>query len=188
MGDQLLAAQNRVWIEPARAEQLPIVLAIYVEAARWLWDRGIHQWNPEEFSSEEFMPLATAGAIWLAWGRDPAGAVERNRTIRASDALATITLTWSDPEVWGPDDGAAGYIHKLAVRRANAGQGIAHQLLRHAEAIIAARGRRYARLDCWAKNDALLRFYTTQGYQLRDMIAEQSWEVARFERQVDAAP
>ncbi len=188
MQDQLLAARNHVWIEPASEEQLPIVLEIYVEVARWLWDRGIHQWNPEEFTTEEFMPLATAGAIWLAWGREPAGAGERTRSIQASDALATITLTWSDQAIWGPDDGDAGYIHKLAVRRAYAGKGLASRLLRHAEALIAARGRRCARLDCWAKNDALLRFYVAQGYQLRDRVAEESWEVARFERQVDPAP
>lgn len=154
----------------AQPADLPVVLEILREAATWLWDRAIPQWPPEEFTAGAFAPLVTQGAIALAW--------------RAGQAVGTVTLVWSDPEIWGPDDGKAGYVHKLAVKRLAAGQGVSHALLAWADARITAAGRRYARLDCWAGNEVLRRFYTQAGYTERGFTAEATWQCALLEKPV----
>jgi hypothetical protein len=45
----------------------------------------------------------------------PAGLVPLARL--AGRPVATFVLRWSDERVWGPDDGQAGYLHRLGTRR-----------------------------------------------------------------------
>jgi GNAT superfamily N-acetyltransferase len=40
-----------------------------------------------------------------------------------------FVLRWSDERVWGPDDGQAGYLHRLATHPEVAGRGIGAQLI-----------------------------------------------------------
>jgi GNAT superfamily N-acetyltransferase len=163
-------AGDSVAVVQATLAEVDDVFSILNEAAQWLWDRGIPQWQPGSIKREKYVQLAESGALWLA---------RQN-----SEIVGTVTLLWSDPEIWGPDDGKAGYIHKLAVKRAVAGQGVSTLLLRTIESQIRAAHRSLARLDCWAGNNMLRRFYSNQGYTLLDAFVEETWEVARFEKHV----
>jgi GNAT superfamily N-acetyltransferase len=164
-------------IRPALPDELPHILALYEETARWLWDRGIYQWEPGTFNATDFAPLIARGQLHLA--------------TRDADIAGTVTLTWADPDLWGPDDGEAGYVHKLAVRRAYAGQGVSLRLLDFAAQQAAHAGKRHLRHDCWAGNVALRAFYTNAGFTLVQIAQERdedgAWECALFERVVTAA-
>ncbi|MGH9063643.1 MAG: GNAT family N-acetyltransferase, partial [Acidimicrobiales bacterium] len=44
-------------------------------------------------------------------------------------AVATCWLAWSDESFLGPDDGMAGYLHRLAVAEARRGEGLGRRIL-----------------------------------------------------------
>jgi GNAT superfamily N-acetyltransferase len=105
-----------------------------------------------------------------SWGRNfpdverdiPAGLVHVAR--RHGRPVGTFVLRWSDEGVWGPDDGAAGYLHRLATRPDVAGQGVGLVLIAAADALIRERGRILLRLDCNFGAGRLRAYYEAQGF------------------------
>src|SRR5690242_7469482 len=83
------------------------VLAVLDEAAAWLAGRGVEQW-PERFERSWVEQSIARGETWLVRSE--------------SETVATLTLDWSDP-VWADDMRAAGYVHRMAVRRPGTGLG-----------------------------------------------------------------
>jgi GNAT superfamily N-acetyltransferase len=151
------------------------VLAVLDEAAAWLAARGVVQW-PARFRPEWIEPGLGSGEVWLAE--------------RAGVAVGTFTLQWSDP-LW-PDDGRAGYVHRLAVRRSAGGSG--RWLLDRAADSAREHGRDLLRLDCDAGNPALRRYYESAGFRhsgdVEIPVAELKWSsgrlvVSRYERPVE---
>ena len=102
-----------------------------------------------------------------------------------------MILEPEDPHFW-PDRpaGEAGYVHKLAVRRAYAGWAFPAALMNHAAALIQGRDRRFLRLDC---DPPLAGFYQRLGFVLvdeREVVHAEAgpMRVARMERRLAAAP
>lgn len=147
---------------------LDTVLGILEDAARWLTSRGIDQWRPGSFDRRALADRAGRGELYLARvdGR-PAG---------------TLTLQTSDPLFWpgAPDD--ARYLHKLAVRRVHAGQGLGRRLLQWAEEATAAAGKRYLRLDCMAESVALRAYYEAAGFAHRGDKYGKDWSASLYEK------
>jgi GNAT superfamily N-acetyltransferase len=106
----------------------------------------------------------------VTWGRDfpdvardlPAGLVHLARL--DGRPAGTFVLRWSDEAVWGPDDGEAGYLHRLATHPDVAGRGIGIALVSFAAGLIRRRGRNVLRLDCNRDNDRLRAYYEAQGF------------------------
>jgi ribosomal protein S18 acetylase RimI-like enzyme len=78
--------------------------------------------------------------------------------------VATFVLRWSDELVWGPDDGQAGYLHRLATHPDVAGRRIGAQLITAAADLTRERGRRWLRLDCDRDNQRLRAYYEALGF------------------------
>jgi len=114
--------------------------------------------------------MAGSGARASTWGgefpdvvRDlPAGLVHLARL--DGRPVATFVLRWSDERVWGPDDGEAGYLHRLATHPDVAGRGIGAQLIAVAAGLTRERGRGWLRLDCDRDNQRLRAYYEAQGF------------------------
>ncbi|MEO7000736.1 MAG: GNAT family N-acetyltransferase [Ktedonobacterales bacterium] len=161
-----------ITIERATLADTDTFIAIYEEAARWLWDQGIHQWKPGEFRRKWILPHIERGEVYLAK--------------RGAETLGSVLIQWSDEYIWGktPDD--AGYIHGLRVRRSEAGQGLGRAMLAWAEREIGRAGRPYARLDCIANNPKLCAYYQHAGYERRTDILPDDAEtpLARFEKRL----
>jgi GNAT superfamily N-acetyltransferase len=130
------------------------VLGVLDEAAGWLSARDVQQW-PLRFPARLVRPGVEAGHTWLGY--------------LDGVAAATITLTWADP-LWPPDDGLAGYVHRLAVRRTAAGLGA--RLLEWAAGAIRDEGRSVLRLDCVATNARLRAYYESAGFRHRGDVRE----------------
>lgn len=163
-----------VTVRPARPDEGPAVLSVLDEAAAWLAARGVDQWPPS-FRPEWIEPGLGAGRMWLA----QAGSV----------AVATFALDWTGP-LW-PDDGAAGYLHRFAVRRGHAGIGAT--LLDWVDGEVRRQGRELLRLDCGTGNGRLRDYYEAAGFEHRgDVEIPESatlWSpgrplVSRYERAV----
>jgi ribosomal protein S18 acetylase RimI-like enzyme len=83
----------------------------------------------------------------------------------------TVSLSRApDPELWSNYPGQARYVHRLAVRRKFAGQGIGAALLDLAGHVAAMEGVPWLRLDCSKDNHALQSYYLNQGFQHLDTV------------------
>ncbi|GAA2407788.1 GNAT family N-acetyltransferase [Nonomuraea africana] len=130
----------------ASAADAAEVLDVLDEAAAWLRRRGITQW-PERFESSWIEGAIERGETWLA---------------RVGTATAgTLTLDWADP-LWADAGGAAGYVHRMAVRRQAAGLGAL--LLDWSADTARCNGRHLLRLDCVAANAGLRAYYEARGF------------------------
>ena len=154
-------------VVPATPDDLDDVLDLLAEAASWLRARGIEQW-PTCFPREQIAESIARG--------------ETHVVREGATAVATLALQWEDPFFWGERPPDAGYVHRVAVRRAFAGRGLGVQLLDWADQQIAARGRRYLRLDCMAENTGLCAYYEGLGFERRGEVARGAWRASLYER------
>jgi ribosomal protein S18 acetylase RimI-like enzyme len=165
-GVSALTVRKAISSDAARASE------ILQEAATWLLSKGIQQWQPEWFNVTWAANQITKGTLYL-------GIVE-------SVPVATIRLLWEDADIWGQQALDAGYMHSLAVRRANAG--IGRHLIAWAAEQVRAAGRSYLRLDCWNGNTALHSYYRSLGFNQVDVIEQRVknkvWLVSRFQKRV----
>ena len=143
------------------------LVALYEEASAWLVARGVHQWQPGEWSPAVVEREMRAGREMYLARRD-------------GEPVGKLTLQWEDPEMWGEQPPDAGYVHGLCVSRAAAGLGLGAALLDWAGQRTRANGRRWLRLDCQAINPVLRAFYEGLGFIYRGE-AEEGW-TALYER------
>jgi len=127
-------------------------LSIMREAAEWLCEKGAPMWRPEELSRAAIQNPAEEFIVMYD---------------REGNSVATLLLSFSDPFFF-PDvpAGTSGFIHKLAVRRKYAGQGLARKLIFHAASLCKEKGVGSIRLDCDAHRPSLRAFYENAGFAL----------------------
>ena len=157
------------------------MLDLLGEAAEWTKSHGHENW-PERFPRSLI-----------------AGAVDRREVYMVEESradIATLTLQWNDPRFWGDaDDADAGYVHRLAVRRARAGRGMGYRLLAWADEQVLLRGRAWLRLDVVTGNRPLRGYYEAAGFvHVRDVPGEfamrdgtrRNWQASLYQRACDS--
>jgi two-component sensor histidine kinase/GNAT superfamily N-acetyltransferase len=157
-------------IIPARPEDLPVVMEIIGEAADWVAEKGIDQWPspPSKHWWRRMGVYVERGEIFLAY-QDGA-------------AVGTLRLTWSDP--YWPEDGQAGYVHRLALRDEAHGRNLGRALLQWATDQVRQRERALLRLDVPAANARLRRYYETEGFIYRGDVTDHDYVGALYEKEV----
>lgn len=138
-------------VVPAKLEDIDIVLGILDEAASWLQQQNIPTvWKPGEFSRLAFVEQISHGEVHIGLvDEKPAG---------------TLTLQWSDPVWWGERRPDSGYVHKIAVRPAYAGQSIGRKMLKWAEAASRKADKKFLRLNCLAEDRKIRDYYERDGF------------------------
>ena len=156
----------------ATPDDVAAVAGVIQEAARWIATWRSELWDPALVGEAFVTPLIAAGEMLTA------------RTA-AGEIAGVMILQLDDPLFW-PDrpTGEAVYLHKLAVRRAYAGQGLPALLMDHAEDLARAQGRHLLRLDC---DPSLAAYYARLGFRPIDEVDVHHPEagpmrVARMER------
>jgi GNAT superfamily N-acetyltransferase len=151
----------------AAPNELHAVCSILQEAVEWLTGRGETLWEPTAIMPEAMLPAMTRQELYLVKHEDvPVG---------------TVILQWEDRKFWPeavPGEGA--YLHKLAVRRSVAGQGVSQAIIAWATHMAAANGKRFLRLDC-APRPKLQAFYEGQGFKFHSNWRVGHLAVARYE-------
>ncbi|MBK7126252.1 MAG: GNAT family N-acetyltransferase [Dehalococcoidia bacterium] len=133
-----------------RRGEYGVASAILTEAANWLTQSGRQLWPSEEVSEDALRRRSAPDSVLTGYWR--------------SIPVVTTLLEWRDDMFWpGIDD--AGFIHRLAVRRAAAGQGHAQAMLEWAANEAASRGKECLRLDCVATRTRLCAFYERCGFE-----------------------
>ncbi len=163
--------QPSLQILRAQPDDLDDILALLEEARQWLIHKGLGEQWPMPHPRTVFAGRIDRGEEYVA---------------RHEYQLAGVfSLLWDDPAVWGDRPHDAGYVHGLAVHRSAAGQGLGAVLLDAAGELIAQAGRHYLRLDCWAGNAGLCRYYDRLGFQARGTKhLGRGFVVQRYERSV----
>ena len=143
--------RTQLRVVPAALEDIDTVLGILDESASWIIEQRLPSvWKPGEFSRETFLEQISRGEVHIGLvDEQPAG---------------TITLQWADRVFWGEQLPNSGYVHKLAVRRAYAGQKVGLDMLRWAEAESRTAGKRFLRLNCLAGDEKIREYYERAGF------------------------
>lgn len=170
--DNLETRAGLIQVRRAATNDVDAVISIICEVATWLHSRGIDQWWPtDRFERREpWIDRASRGEVYLAY--------------LSGEPIATLTIQWEDAPFWGHRPADAGYIHRLAVRRVVAGNGVGRELLKWAEGVIEAEGRPFARLDCSGKNQKLRAYYQSAGYTLVQETKVYGYDIALFEKRL----
>lgn len=129
----------------------PAIWRLRQSLATWMVNQGIEQWHPGELGVEAIAELVGSASVFV---------------VECSDVLVgSVTVSWSDPSVWGEQTVPAGYIHQLMVSREHAGHGLGSAVLAWAEDLIRLSGRSLVRLDCVRSNQRLRTYYEDRGYR-----------------------
>jgi GNAT superfamily N-acetyltransferase len=159
-----------VRIELADAASLDAFLDVVEEAARWLWSRGIPQWEPGTNRAQRPLLARSIEHGTLVAARDGDGIV-------GGCVLSTIA-----PSAWRDRSARALYLSKLVVTRAHAGGTVAPRILRFAAAHARDVGHTLLRLDCWDGSTKLRGYYRDAGFTELEAAEEHGYRVRLFER------
>lgn len=155
-------------IEQARPEEAAVVAAVLNEAAQWIAAEGRPLWSAADVALERIQRDTDAGGYFIAR--------------QGGEAAGVVRLDLEDPYFW-PEiaSGSSLYVHKLAVRRASAGQGVPLMLLDFAVERARSLGRPFLRLDCVADRAPLRALYEAFGFSLHSVVHKGERAFARFE-------
>jgi predicted N-acetyltransferase YhbS len=163
---------GRTLIRQATPADADAIVETLTEAAKWVEALdGTIMWVEGELETARLRAEADAGMFVVAEvdGR-VAGAVRFQLEDR---------LFWPDL-----DGSESAFVHRLAVKRAFAGQGISTALLEWGVSRARTLGKRYLRLDCDAERSRLRAFYERFGFRLHSYRQVGSYYVSRYELRI----
>ncbi|MGH8880252.1 MAG: GNAT family N-acetyltransferase [Stackebrandtia sp.] len=169
-------------IRPATPADVPRLLGLRDEAARWLASKGSDQWasdwpNPDTMV-DTIRQAVAAGQTWCVETGD--------------QVIATITLDNTIyPGLWTPNELAepARYAHRVIVDRDHAGASLGSELLDWAGTQAVAAGATWLRVDVWTTNTELQDYYRQQGFtHVRTVVRDDYPSGALFQRPAEVRP
>ena len=157
-------------VRRAQQEDAQTVAGLLDEATVWVNDLGFSQW-PLPFPRDQLAAAIDRGEVYVVESEDGEG-------------VATVSMLPDDPEYWGDQPPDAFYVHKLAVRRDQAGRGIGAAIVEWANAEAAEAGREFLRLDCLADNPGIRDYYEDLGFEHRGDLVLDGQKMSLYERPV----
>jgi GNAT superfamily N-acetyltransferase len=136
-------------VNQARVEDIPALQTLFEEAIAWQKEKGMPTFSTlsASFLEQEIQK----GAVYVA---------EENDRI-----VGSVSLYEADDRIWDGDSASALYIHRLVSLRGAEGRGVGASLVLWSRQKAAAMGKQWLRVDCWASNEELCRFYDRQGFR-----------------------
>ncbi|WP_152654569.1 N-acetyltransferase [Oceanobacillus sp. CFH 90083] len=141
-----------VRIKNIKIDEMDAFSSILIEAADWLRKTGKEMWNINELSKDALLEKNTMGEMFIGFLND--------------EAAGTIIVQEQDRIFWPHENNEdALYLHKIAVRRKFAKEGVAVNMINWAKQRAKIQMKKYVRLDCAADRPNLCHFYESQGFQ-----------------------
>ncbi|HLR60953.1 MAG TPA: GNAT family N-acetyltransferase [Lentibacillus sp.] len=143
-------------VRKAGMDDIHEVIRMLRDAAKWLIDKGIHQWDfyLTDEAALEVREAIKAGTTYLVKNKD-------------DGPVATFNLSQSqnglDTRLWGNRDDESLYLHRLAIDKNYRHKHIGKRLLRWIQEN-SQTGNNVLRLDCVADNPGLNQFYVNAGF------------------------
>lgn len=127
-------------------------LSILREVGQWLVDGQQTMWTVDSLTADNLIDDHTRGNCYVMYADGvPA---------------ATFILQWTDPLYYADvPDNTAGFIHKVAIRRAFSGQNLFAPILAFCQQCCLARHLHEIQLETDATRPALMQFYERYGFQ-----------------------
>lgn len=163
---------DRLTAEQAALSDLPQITELLLNTARWLQSQGSDQWSGllRGEDSHRTPEAVRRGDVFV---------VKDGAVVAAMVMLLRKPSAW-DIELWGDAERAnAVYVHRLAINREYAGQGLGGKVLDWVSEGIRFPGVDRIRLDCIASNETLNAFYPRMGYTY---VGESSNDLASFSK------
>ncbi|TRM11328.1 GNAT family N-acetyltransferase [Lentibacillus cibarius] len=165
-------------VRKATDQDAETVIQMIREAAGWLADKGIHQWD--YYLTDEAMleinQAIKAGTTYLIENQEKYAVTTFNLSLEQSEL---------DISVWGNRNDRALYLHRLAVdknyRHKRIGKGLLEWICVNSlldDGVI--------RLDCVADNPALNQFYVNAGFTFSGYVRAKEIQFSRYERPLNA--
>lgn len=159
-------------IRQATGNDAPALAATLLEAADWVRRLdGTVMWVEGELEEHRVRAEAEAGMFVVAEAE--------------GEIVGAIRFQLDDQLFWPDIDGRdSAFVHRLAVRRSHAGQGVSSALLQWSVDRARELGQRYLRLDCDADRTRLRELYEGFGFKLHSYRQVGAYYVARYELQI----
>ncbi|WP_028552398.1 GNAT family N-acetyltransferase [Paenibacillus sp. UNC451MF] len=141
-----------LWVKNISEDELEDFVSILREAALWIKIGGVEMWSEGQFTVENMLRKHSLQEMYMGYINQ--------------EAAATMILQEEDTVLW-PDleKNDSLFLHKLAVRRKYAKQGLAEEMVNWAKTQAKSLGKAYVRLDCAADRPKLCHFYENQGFK-----------------------
>ncbi len=155
-------------IRQATINDAEAVSSVLQEAAAWLEQQGMPLWRNNELAVERIAADIETGIFFVAEFAD--------------EIVAVTQFQLTDKVVWPdalPDE--AAYVHRLAIKRQYARQGISTQLLHWAAARAQKLGRNFLRLDTEFTRLRLRGMYEKFGFEYHSEWHFGPYHVARYQ-------
>lgn len=162
-------------IAPAKADELPSVVEILDKAALWLIAKGIAQWQSP-------VPM---GLQTLIKNEIMHGHVFLARLSGESRPIAALRFYQRISKLWGDDTQAAGYVYSLALDPEFTGRRIGEALIEWAKDYARTRNCTTLRLDCWAPNMRLRRYYERLGFAYCGTVNDNGYPLALYQTSLE---
>lgn len=145
-----------------------MIASVLQDAERWLAGGGRALWPAASIGHERVLQDTSAGLFHVA--------------LDGEQIVGVMKFELEDAYFW-PEipPGTSAFVHKLAIRRAWAKQGISTELLAHARTRARQLERAYLRLDCVADRQGLRKLYEGFGFSLHSVIQKGATSFARYE-------
>lgn len=159
----------------ATEDDIPQVAELLLKTAGWLRSRGSDQWSGllRGEDSHRTPEAIKQGNVYLF----------RDGSVLAGMLMLLPQPSPWDRELWGADGSeSAVYLHRLAINRDYAGQGLGGRMLDWAGSGIRFPERDRVRLDCDEGNEALNAFYRSKGYAYAGSAVNAAGTFSKYEK------
>ncbi|WP_246483801.1 GNAT family N-acetyltransferase [Heyndrickxia vini] len=157
---------NKFYIRLAAIEEGDYIIRLLKEAATWIQEQGIDQWQYllDGGEDQEIIHCIADQLTYVA--------------IMDSEIVATFTLyseqnEW-DQQIWGEAPADSIYLHRLAVKPNYMKHGIGKDVFKWLEEGHLQTDKKYLKLDCVAFNKKLNQFYQNNGFEFLGITNEHS--------------
>lgn len=156
-------------IRSATPSDSDAICGVLQDATSWLERCGMPLWPSSMFNS-----------------RDIAGEMSEHTyyVVESDDGyiVGTFRLQRSDPDFW-PDvpAGDSAFMHRVAIHRSCAGQGLSRLMIDHAKQIVRTSSLSFLRLDCAADRPKLRHVYEQNGFTWHSNRKVGAFIAARYE-------
>lgn len=138
-------------IKQVAEADIPVIEDILLDALNWLDSTGKHMWIKERNTWEFLSAQFAAEEFCIAY--------LENKPVGCMALIDYDPLIWKDIK-----RGKSLFIHRLAVKRIAAGQGVLTALIDYAKTQAIERNINAVRLDCWQDRAKLRAIYEREGF------------------------
>jgi len=136
-------------VKRATVKDIELLQDLFSQAISWQKQRGVPTFT--NFTSSFFEQEINKRSVFAAWHQER--------------LVGTVSLYESDDIIWENDKEPALYIHRLTSLRGEIGRGVGTALIEWSRWQAKDRNKKWLRVDCWAENRDLCKFYERQGFE-----------------------